>query len=85
MVGKHPAPSGALRLIVNMTDMIPPKVGKHPAPSGALRPGPPRPPQGQGPGVGKHPAPSGALRPSVYAMGFHSLSASGSTQHHQVH
>ena len=60
-VGKHPAPSGALRLPVGFHSTSQFTVGKHPAPSGALRPILCH-VLSRAIIVGKHPAPSGALR-----------------------
>ena len=37
LVGKHPAPEGALRLKEENYDILIINVGKHPAPEGALR------------------------------------------------
>ena len=60
-VRKHPAPEGALRLVVGCDRALGSLVRKHPAPEGALR-HIARQPKLTQVGVRKHPAPEGALR-----------------------
>ena len=82
-VRKHPAPEGALRLVVGCDRALGSLVRKHPAPEGALRQIARQPKLTQV-GVRKHPAPEGALRLFIAGHQF-MYPWSESTQHQKVH